>query len=53
MARASAVAGDAEEAARWKALAGTAAADIADEDDRALVLADIESIPNPDSGHVT
>jgi DNA-binding transcriptional MerR regulator len=46
MARASAVAGDADEAERWKQLATTAAADIADEDDRAIVLADIESIPD-------
>jgi DNA-binding transcriptional MerR regulator len=46
MARACAVAGDADEAKRWTQLATTAAADIADDDDRALVLADIESIPD-------
>jgi DNA-binding transcriptional MerR regulator len=45
MARASAVAGDADEAERWTELARTAAADIADDDDRAIVLADIDSIP--------
>ena len=46
MARAYAVAGDAGEAERWTELARTAAADVVDDDDRALVLADIESIPN-------
>lgn len=50
MARASAVAGDADEAERWKQLATTAAADIADDDDRAIVLADIDSIPAAPTG---
>ena len=48
MARATAAAGDAAEAERWKELATTAAADVADDDDRALVLADIASIPAAD-----
>jgi DNA-binding transcriptional MerR regulator len=50
MARASAVAGDADEAQRWKELATTAAADVADDDDRALLLADIDSIPDAGQG---
>jgi hypothetical protein len=45
MARASAVAGNADDSARWTHLARTATVDITDDDDRALVLADLESIP--------
>ncbi len=45
LARASAVAGDGAEAARWAELARGACAQIADDDDRELVLADLQTIP--------
>jgi len=44
LARASAVAGDDGEAEQWEALARTACDDIAEDDDRQLVLADLETI---------
>jgi hypothetical protein len=45
MARATAVGGDAAERERWLTLGREAAADVADADDRALVLADLDSVP--------
>ncbi len=45
LARASAVAGDGAEAARWAELARGACAEIAQDDDREIVLADLETIP--------
>jgi hypothetical protein len=45
MARASAVCGDAAERDRWLALGREAAADVSDDEDRALVLADLDSVP--------
>jgi hypothetical protein len=45
LARAHAVAGDDAESARWLARAREAAAAIADEEDRAIVLADLATIP--------
>jgi DNA-binding transcriptional MerR regulator len=47
LARAHAVAGDADEAARWLEQARNAAAAVAEDDDRELVLADLETIPLP------
>lgn len=44
LARAYSVAGDSEEAARWLDHARTAAADVAEDDDRELVLSDLETI---------
>lgn len=48
LARASAVAGDAPGTARWAELARGACAQIAEQDDRELVLADLETIPAGD-----
>ncbi|MGI9006015.1 MAG: MerR family transcriptional regulator [Streptosporangiaceae bacterium] len=45
LARASAVAGDGAEALRWAELARGACAQIAEDDDREIVLADLETIP--------
>jgi DNA-binding transcriptional MerR regulator len=45
LARAHAVAGDHDEASRWLEQARNSAADIAEDDDRELVLADLETIP--------
>jgi len=45
LARASAVAGDAEAARMWTERALTALEDVADEQDRALVVSDLETIP--------
>lgn len=45
LARASAVAGDNDEARRWAELARSAAADIAEEFDRELLLGDLETLP--------
>ena len=45
LARGHAVAGDHDEAARWLELGRTASAAIADDEDRALVLADLDSVP--------
>ncbi|MDQ1684755.1 MAG: hypothetical protein QOC82_1492 [Frankiaceae bacterium] len=45
LARAHAVAGDREETARWLDRARQAAADIAEDGDRQLVLSDLETIP--------
>jgi ubiquinone/menaquinone biosynthesis C-methylase UbiE len=47
LARAHAVAGDADEAKRWLEQARNAAAEIAADEDRELVLADLETIPLP------
>lgn len=45
LARAHAVAGDEKESGRWLEQARNAAADIAEDDDRELLLADLESVP--------
>jgi hypothetical protein len=45
LARAHATAGDTDEANRWLEQARNSAADIAEDDDRELVLADLETIP--------
>ena len=45
LARAYAVAGDGDEARRWADRARAACADITEDDDRALVLADLETVP--------
>ena len=45
LARACAVGGDAQEADRWLEQARNAAADIAEDDDRELLLADLETVP--------
>lgn len=45
LARASAVAGDTDEARRWAELARAAATDIAEEFDRELLLGDLETLP--------
>lgn len=45
LARAAAVGGDAAERDRWLALGREAAGDVADAEDRALVLADLDSVP--------
>jgi len=45
LARAHAVAGDSEEAKRWLEQAHNAAAEIAEDDDRELLLSDLETIP--------
>jgi DNA-binding transcriptional MerR regulator len=45
LARAHAVAGDREEARRWLEQARLASADIAEDDDRELLLSDLETIP--------
>jgi DNA-binding transcriptional MerR regulator len=45
LARAHAVAGDADEARRWLEQARLASADIAEDDDRELLLSDLETIP--------
>jgi DNA-binding transcriptional MerR regulator len=45
LARAHAVAGDADEARRWLEQARLASADIAEDDDRELVLSDLETVP--------
>jgi DNA-binding transcriptional MerR regulator len=45
LARAHAVAGDEEEARRWLEQARLASADIAEDDDRELLLSDLETIP--------
>jgi hypothetical protein len=45
LARAHAVAGDAAESARWLARAREAAADVAADDDRELLLSDLSTIP--------
>jgi DNA-binding transcriptional MerR regulator len=45
LARASAVAGDNDEARRWAELARSAATDIAEEFDRELLLGDLETLP--------
>jgi hypothetical protein len=45
MARAHAVAGEREETHRWVELARNAAADVTEDDDRALLLADLDTIP--------
>ena len=48
LARSSAVAGDHEEARRWRKLARLATEDVAEHDDREVVLADLETIPLAD-----
>jgi DNA-binding transcriptional MerR regulator len=45
LARAHAVADDFDESARWAELAGQASAEIADPEDREIVLSDLETIP--------
>jgi len=45
LARANAVAGDTQEAARWLEQARNAAADVAEDGDRELLLSDLETIP--------
>jgi hypothetical protein len=47
LARANAVAGDREESQRWLEQARDAAAEVAEDDDRELLLKDLESIPSP------
>jgi DNA-binding transcriptional MerR regulator len=49
LARACAVGSDHDEARRWAELARSAAADIADDEDRDLVLADLETLPGPET----
>src|SRR3954452_3737876 len=52
LARAHAVAGDPEEARRWLEQAHNAAAEIAEDDDRELLLSDLETIATtPGSAH--
>jgi DNA-binding transcriptional MerR regulator len=51
LARASAVAGDTDEARRWAELARGACAEIADDGDREIVLSDLESLPAGVSAH--
>jgi hypothetical protein len=46
LARAYAVAGNSAESARWLAKAHAASADIADEEDRQLLLADLATVPS-------
>jgi DNA-binding transcriptional MerR regulator len=46
LARAHAVAGDQAEASRWLEQARNAAAEVAEDDDRELLLTDLETIPN-------
>jgi hypothetical protein len=54
LARAHAVAGDPEEAKRWLEQAHNAAAEIAEDDDRELLLSDLETVPDtPGPGHAT
>jgi hypothetical protein len=45
LARACAVAGDADESKRWLREAATAAEDIAEDDDREIVLSDLQTVP--------
>ena len=45
LARAAAVAGDGDESRRWAELARTAAAGVADDEDREIVLSDLETLP--------
>ena len=47
LARAYAVAGDAEQARRWREQARLASVDITEDDERELLLADLETIPVP------
>jgi len=49
LARAYAVAGDRQESARWLDQAHNAAAAVAEDDDRELLLADLETVPNGSS----
>jgi hypothetical protein len=51
LARAHAVAGEAAEATRWLELAGNAAAEVAEDDDRQLLLSALETVPVGPSAH--
>ena len=46
MARAHAVAGDGDEADRWLQQARSAAAEVTEDDDRELLLSDLDTIPS-------